>query len=128
MKISSRPLGEGLGVRGWSFSREPNMKLARLSRIALLVALFVALSFLISLDSPPVQAQQAVNPNSQNSLPALRGRILPIYFVENVGQFDSHVKFQAQGEGMILTVQDKGLTLSVLEPLPKQERNTIESF
>lgn len=42
----------------------------------------------------------------------------PIFFVENVGQFaDARIQFQAQLGSSILTVRNKSLVLSVLEPL-----------
>ncbi len=77
---------------------------------------------------PPLRAQQTSSARElqkhhpQNLTQRASPKRSSYFFVENVGQFDKRIKLQAQLGSSILTVRNKSLILSVLEPLPKRQR------
>ncbi len=95
----------------------------RLSRLVLFVFVLFGLFGLFNF-TPALRAQEIAparepqTQSSQNTLRRASSKHSPVFFVENVGQFDKRVKFQAQLGSSILTVRNKSLVLSVLEPLP----------
>ncbi len=104
------------------------MNSLRLSRLVLFVfglfGLFGLFNFTPALRAQQIPpARESQTQSSQNTLQRASSKRSPIFFVENVGQFaDARVKFQAQLGSSILTVRNKSLILSVLEPLPKRRR------
>lgn len=78
--------------------------------------------------APALRAQQIAparepqTQSSQNTFQGASSKHAPIFFVENVGQFaDARIQFQAHLGSSILTVRNKSLVLSVLEPSLKRE-------
>lgn len=87
-----------------------------------LFGLFGLFNFTSALHAQQIApAREPQTQSSQNTLQRASLNRSPIFFVENVGQFaDARVKFQADIGSSILTVRNKSLVLSVLEPSLKR--------
>jgi hypothetical protein len=91
-----------------------------------LFALFGLLNFTPPLHahskSPSRANRKPQTQSSPNTFQRASSNRSPIFFVENVGQFaDARIQFQAHLGSSILTVRNKSLVLSVLEPAAKRQ-------
>ncbi len=92
--------------------------------VFVLVASLVSTTWSVSSITQPAAAESqppaSVAPSGRDRIaPASRG--IPLIFIENVGQFDQRVHFQARSGNTTLFLTDDALWVSLTEPAPKSD-------
>src|SRR5207247_813500 len=95
------------------------MKYALCTRPVVLAALILPFLFSGSAFSRELHAPNAaVLKLEDNSALVGAASPAPLLFIENVGQFDSRVRFQVRGAGGTIFLTDDALWFTVLQPEP----------